>query len=122
MKKAPKDIDTYLLDFSEEIQKKLDLIRTTIRKASPDSVECIAYSVPAFRYRGKLLVLFGAYQKHIGFYATPSGNEAFDKELSVYPQGKGSVQFPYDQEIPFDLIARIAQFREGEIAAKAKKK
>ena len=57
---------------------------------------------------------FAAFKNHIGFYATPTGHNAFEKELSVYKQGKGSVQFPIDQPMPLDLIVRIAKFRAKE--------
>ena len=53
-------------------------------------------------------------EKHIGFYATPTGHEKFKKEMSKYKQGKGSVQFPLDQPLPTDLIARIVKFRVAE--------
>ena len=63
---------------------------------------------------GKPLVYFGGYKNHVGFYATPSGHSSFEKELSLYKQGKGSVQFPLSQAIPYDLIARIVAFRVNE--------
>jgi uncharacterized protein YdhG (YjbR/CyaY superfamily) len=65
------------------------------------------------------LVYFAGYKNHIGFYATPSGHEAFQKELSKYKQGKGSVQFPLNQTIPFDLIEQIVRFRVQENAEKS---
>ena len=57
---------------------------------------------------------FAAYKNHIGFYATPTGHEEFKKELSVYKQGKGSVQFPLKDEIPYQLIRKIVKFRKNE--------
>lgn len=64
-------------------------------------------------------MLFGAFQKHIGFYATPSGHRKFQPELSIYPGGKGSVQFPLDQPIPYSLIGQIVRFRVRENSEKA---
>ena len=57
---------------------------------------------------------FAAYKKHIGFYPTPTGIEKFKKELSAYQGAKGSVQFPLDKPIPYDLISKIATFRVKE--------
>ena len=68
--------------------------------------------MPGFFLNNKPLVYFAGYKNHIGFYATPNGHEKFAEELSVYKQGKGSVQFPLNKEIPFDLIRRIVEFRK----------
>ena len=80
----------------------------------------MAYGMPAYKLKGKPLVFFGGFKKHIGFYATPSGHTEFASELSAYKQGKGSVQFPLDHAIPFDLIKRIVAFRVKEVSAKTK--
>ena len=74
----------------------------------------IAYGMPGFYLNKKPMVYFAAYKNHIGFYATPTGHEEFKKELSVYKQGKGSVQFPIKDEIPYQLIRKIVKFRKNE--------
>ena len=48
--------------------------------------------------------------------------EAFKDELSVYEGAKGSVQFPLDQPIPYDLISRIVKFRVKENLERAEAK
>jgi uncharacterized protein YdhG (YjbR/CyaY superfamily) len=70
--------------------------------------------MPAYKTHGKPLVYFAAFKDHIGFYATPSGHSKFAKELSNYRQGKGSVRFPIDKPVPFELIGRIVEFRVQE--------
>ena len=120
-KPVPKTIDEYIADYPKDIQKLLQQVRVTIKKAAPDAEEKISYGIPTFTLNGNL-VHFGAYEKHIGFYATPTGHEAFKKELSVYKQGKGSVQFPIDQPLPLDLISRIVKFRVKENSEKARSK
>lgn len=107
-------VDAYLSIFSEDIRRVLERIRSIIMDKAPEAVESISYGMPAYKYHGKPLVYFAAQKKHIGFYATPTGHEAFKDELSQYKQGKGSVQFPYSKPIPFDLIGRIVEFRVGE--------
>ncbi|MEY3241874.1 MAG: hypothetical protein RIR11_3313 [Bacteroidota bacterium] len=111
-------IDAYIAQFSTDIQEILGKIQQTIQRAAPESVAVISYMMPAFKLNGKVLVYFAAYKNHIGFYATPTGHEAFRAELSVYKQGKGSVQFPLDKPIPYELIERIVQFRAMENAKK----
>lgn len=109
-------IDQYILKFPQETQEILQQVRQLIKATAPDAVESIAYGMPAYKTNGKPLVYFAGYKHHLGFYATPTGHEAFAEELSAYKQGKGSVQFPLDQDIPYDLIKRIVAFRvEGNL-------
>lgn len=118
------NIDEYIAGFPEGIQEKLEKIRATIRAAAPDAEEAISYGIPTFKLKGNL-VHFAAYKKHIGFYPAPSGIEKFKNELSEYKGEKGSVQFPLDQPIPYELISKIVAFRVQEnleqAAAKQKK-
>lgn len=103
-------IDEYISSFPKNIQKMLGDVRSVIRKVAPDSVEAISYGIPTFKLNGNL-VHFAAFKNHIGFYPTPNGIEEFEKELSVYKQGKGSVQFPVDKPLPLDLISKIVKYR-----------
>jgi uncharacterized protein YdhG (YjbR/CyaY superfamily) len=107
-------IDNYISGFPEEVRKILEQIRAVIRKSAPQAVEAIRYAIPTFILNGKNLVHFAAFNNHVGFYATPTGHEAFKKELSAYKQGKGSVQFPLSDPIPLELIGRIVKFRVQE--------
>jgi uncharacterized protein YdhG (YjbR/CyaY superfamily) len=122
---APKTIDGYIAGFPEDVQLKLQKMRKTIRDAAPDAVEKISYQMPTFALEGNL-VHFAAFKNHIGFYPAPRGIEAFQEELSAYQGGKGSVQFPLEQPVPYDLIRRIVVFRVKDnlekAARKAKKK
>ncbi|MFH6959058.1 iron chaperone [Flavobacterium aquidurense] len=119
--KKPSTIDEYIGGFPNNIQEILKKVRTTIQKAAPDAKEKISYSMPAFEQNG-IVVYFAAFKKHIGLYALPSGHETFKKELSKYKSGKGSVQFPLNAPIPFDLITKIVKFRVKENLEKEKKK
>jgi uncharacterized protein YdhG (YjbR/CyaY superfamily) len=94
MKKGgmPKNIDEYITGFPADVQRILREIRRLIRTAASDAEEAIKYRMPTFVLNGNL-VHFAAFEKHIGFYPTPSGIEAFKDELSAYPNAKGSVQF-----------------------------
>jgi uncharacterized protein YdhG (YjbR/CyaY superfamily) len=93
-------------------------MRKTIKAAAPKAEELISYQMPAYKYKG-VLVYFAAFEKHIGFYATPTGHAAFKNELSKYKTGKGSVQFPLTEPLPLDLVKRIVQFRVKENEAKS---
>ena len=116
-----KSVDEYIKTFPENIQLLLEKVRTTITEKAPEAVESIAYGMPSYKTNGKPLVYFAGFKKHIGFYATPTGHIEFSNELSKYKQGKGSVQFPLDKPIPFDLIGQIVEFRVIENILKTKK-
>ena len=118
----PTTIDEYIAGFPEDIQNILQQVRTTIKTAAPDVEETINYAIPTFTLRGKNLVHFAAFKEHIGFYATPTGNEAFKEDLSAYKGGKGSVQFPLIQPMPLALITKIVKFRVQEVLDKVNKK
>lgn len=107
-------IDAYIARFPKEIQERLQRLRQVILEAAPDTEEAIRYQMPTFRLAGKNLVFFAAFAHHIGFYPIPSGISAFKKELARYKQGKGSVQFPLGEPIPYDLVRRIVLFRVQE--------
>jgi uncharacterized protein YdhG (YjbR/CyaY superfamily) len=106
-------IDEYIADFPEEVQKILGELRAVIKAAAPDAEERISYQIPTFTLKGNL-VHFAAYKKHIGFYPTSSGIQAFKNDLSIYESGKGSVQFPIDKPLPLGLIRNIVKFRVAE--------
>jgi uncharacterized protein YdhG (YjbR/CyaY superfamily) len=110
---APKNIDEYIAGFPRHIQAIMGKIRLAVRTAAPGAEEKISYRMPAFSLKGNL-VYFAAFRKHIGFYPAPTGTEKFQKELSIYKSGKGSIQFPLDQPIPYALISKIVKFRVKE--------
>ena len=114
MKKQFKTIDEYIKTFPKDIRIILERMRQTVREAAPHAVEAISYQMPTFKLNGENLAHFAAWKNHIGFYRIASGTAAFQKELSPYKASKGSVQFPLDRPIPFDLVKKIVIFRVKE--------
>jgi uncharacterized protein YdhG (YjbR/CyaY superfamily) len=110
MKVDLKNVDEYIETFPTEIKSILKAIRAIILKNAPNAIESISYGMPAYKINRKPLVYFAAFKNHIGFYATPTGHAQFAGELSKYKQGKGSVQFPFNN-VPYELIERIIKFR-----------
>lgn len=108
------NVDMYISQFPLKIQEILHKIRMIIYTRVPDNIENISYGIPAYKTNKKPLVYFAAYKNHIGFYPTPSGINYFKEELSLYKISKGSVQFPLNKNIPFDLIEKIIQQRVKE--------
>lgn len=116
MKNTFKNIDEYILLFPE-IKEKLEELRKFILAENPEIEEYIGYQMPAFRYRKKPLVYFAGYKKHIGFYPGPEGIKKFEKDFleREYKFSKGAVQFPLNEDIPFDLVKKMVLFRMAEI-------
>lgn len=114
------NIDQYIASFPKKIQLILEQVRMTIKKASPGAEETISYAIPTFKLNRHNLVHFAAFKNHIGFYPSPSGIKQFKKELSVYTSAKGSVQFPINKPMPFQLVTEIVQFRITEVEKKQK--
>jgi len=114
LKKRCETIDEYIATFSKNVQDILEELRQIIRESAPKSEETISYGIPTFDLNGKHLVHFAAYKNHIGFYPTSSGITRFKKELSHYELSRGTIRFPINEPIPFDLIRKIVKYRVKE--------
>jgi uncharacterized protein YdhG (YjbR/CyaY superfamily) len=117
-KLQPRDIDEYIAAFPPDVQAILHKIRAAIHAAAPDAQESISYAMPTFSQNG-YLVYFAAYKRHIGFYPAPIGVAEFKDEIAEFETGKGTLQFPLDKPIPYDLISKIVAYRLQENLAKA---
>ncbi|WP_342439445.1 DUF1801 domain-containing protein [Paenibacillus sp. FSL L8-0436] len=114
-------VDDYISRSAPEVQEILQTLRKVIQESAPEAKEKISYQMPTFELHGNL-VHFAAFKKHIGLYPAPSGVEAFKEELAEYKGAKGSVQFPLDKPMPYDLIRRIVEFRVAENLQQAEDK
>ncbi|MFM9984774.1 MAG: iron chaperone [Flavobacteriales bacterium] len=114
------EVDKYIAGFPEEVQLKLDEIRSIIRKNAPDAFEKMSYGIPTFDLNGNL-VHFAGYKHHVGFYPGANGIEAFKDEFEKYKWAKGSVQFPLDKKLPVTLITRIVKYRVKQNLEKKQK-
>lgn len=105
----PTTIDEYIAPFPPEVSERLSFLRKLAHEIVPNAEEAIKYGIPTF-VKDKNLFHFAGYKNHIGFYPTPKGIEAFEERLQKYPQGKGSVQFPLNEELPVELIRDMMEF------------
>jgi uncharacterized protein YdhG (YjbR/CyaY superfamily) len=119
-KQGARTIDEYIQGFPKQVRERLESIRRLVRKLAPEAQEKISYQMPTFYLNGNL-VHFAAFKNHIGIYPTPNGISAFQKELSRYKSGKGSVQFPMDEALPIELIGKIVKYRLEQNRNKGKK-
>jgi uncharacterized protein YdhG (YjbR/CyaY superfamily) len=102
-------IDDYISSFPEEVQIILEEVRRTIRSVVPAAEETISYRIPTITLNGRYLVYFAAWKHHISLYPIPRADEALEQELAPYRAAKGTVRFPLQESIPYDLIKRLVE-------------
>ncbi|MBR2792579.1 MAG: DUF1801 domain-containing protein [Erysipelotrichaceae bacterium] len=105
----PQTVDEYIAAQDERVQPRLNKIRAILRKALPEAEECISWSMPTYR-KGRNIIHFAAFKKHIGVYPGGEATEEFAEELAEYDTSKGTIRLPYDRELPSDLLVRIARW------------
>ena len=115
---APTTVDEYIAAFPPEVQRILQRVRRVARAAAPEAREVISYRMPALKQNG-VLVYFAAFKNHIGLYPPISGDADIAKAVAPYAGEKGNLRFPFDEPIPYDLIARITALRLKQDLAKA---
>lgn len=109
-----RSIDEYIRTFPEDVQKKLEKIRQTIRKVAPDAEETISYEMPTFQLDGSYLIYFAGWKNHISLYPVPSTEKTLHEELAPYLSGKGTAKFPLKKPVPYDLVEKIVEYRLRE--------
>ena len=118
MKAKPQTIDEYLAPLSREKRATLEKLRKMLKAAAPRAEECISYGIPGFRLGGRLLVSFGAAEKHCAFYPGSYPLKAHQDELKAYDNSKGTIRFPVDSPLPATLVRKLVKRRMAEYAAK----
>ncbi len=114
-----KNVEEYLATLPAPAKKIFKELRKTIKQAAPEAEEVISYNIPALKLHG-MLVYYAAWKEHVSIYPRTAGMEkAFKKELAPYEGGKGTLKFPTDKPVPFDLISKIVKLRVRENLEKA---
>ncbi|MDO4409508.1 MAG: DUF1801 domain-containing protein, partial [Eubacteriales bacterium] len=112
----PQNIDEYIAAQDEKIQPRLNEIRSVLRAALPDAEERISWSMPTY-WKGKNIIHFAAFKKHIGLYPGDKATAAFKDELAGFDISKGTIRLPHDRELPVAMIERIAKWCYEEYRA-----
>lgn len=112
--KAFDTIDECISTFPKDVQVKLEKIRKIIKTTAPSATETISYGIPTFKINGRNLIHFNGYKNHIAIYPGSHAVEVFKKDLKDYKTSKGTIQFPIEKELPYDLIKKIIEFRLKE--------
>jgi uncharacterized protein YdhG (YjbR/CyaY superfamily) len=118
-----KSVDEYIASQPEAVQRVLNRVRSTIRKAVPGAEEMLSYKIPTYKLNGRPVLYFAGWRQHYSLY--PSNNHlvaAFKDELAPYEISKGTIRFPLSEPVPVKLIEGIAKFRAKEVAGREKAK
>jgi len=100
-------VDEYISSFPADVQEQLQAVRRAMRAAAPGTEEAISYGIPTFMLDGRYLVYFAGWKRHISIYPIPAVDAQLDREIERYKAGKGTLRFPLDEPIPYDLIGRL---------------
>ena len=110
------DVDAVLAALPGAVREALEALRETIRAVAPTAVEGINYGVPAFKYRGRPFVSFGAGKAHCSFYVqSPAVMDAHADELDGYDTSKGTIRFRAEEPLPAALVTKLVRARMAEI-------
>lgn len=115
MTDKPTTVDEYINTFPEDLQVILRQVRETIQRTIPDAHEKISYGIPTFTLNGTYVIYFSGWKHHMSLYPIPHAQELQD-ELEPYKAGKGTLQFPLNKPIPYDLIEKVAKALTAENA------
>lgn len=108
-----KTVDEYIAQYDGDVRERMVKLREIILSCSPDISEKISWGMATFVLNGNL-VHFSGEMRHIGFHPAPSGVLFAMDRLEGYKYSKGTIQFPYDKPMPYDLIREIVLFRVSE--------
>jgi len=106
----PTTITGYIAAAPKPVHARLREMHSLIMASAPGATQSLKWSKPAYSYR-RILVVFGSFKHHLGFFITPAVKRAFAKELAGYKTASSSVQLPYDKPLPKALIRKIVRFR-----------
>jgi len=110
-------VDDYISLLPEQVQEIMQSMRKAVREAAPAAMEIISYKMPAFKMND-IVVWYGAFKHHVGFFPTAKAIEEFKNDLSKYKASKGTIQFPFERPLPLGLVKKIVKFRVKEIQNK----
>jgi uncharacterized protein YdhG (YjbR/CyaY superfamily) len=109
------EVDEFLANVPAPSRMVLEQLRQTIRALVPEATEKIGYGIPAFYYKGRPLVSYGAGKSHCSFYVqSPAVMEAHRDDLEGYDTAKGTIRFQSDRPLPAELVEKLVQARMAE--------
>ena len=108
MAEGYESIDAYIATFPASVQEILQSMRSAIATALPSATEAITYNIPTFRINGKNVIHFAGWKHHVSVYPVPEGDSELNAKLAAFEHGKGTLKFPLNEPVPYDLVAAVA--------------
>ena len=102
-------VDEYIGALPADVQEVLQEVRRTVRAVVPDAGEKISYQIPTVTLDGKALLYFSGWKEHVALYPIPPVDDDLAAAIEPYRSGKGTLKFPLNKPIPYDLITRLTQ-------------
>lgn len=120
MKSVPATIEDYLNPLPDLVRMRMQQVAHTIMEVCPEAQPTIQYGMPTFIWKGKVLIHYAAYKKHLGIYPVPtSGTDLVDLFKGYKTSGKGTIQFPLAENLPVELLREIIRYRMDLIKSKS---
>ena len=117
IKTKPRTIDEYLALTKPKQRAALEKLRKAIHAAAPGAEEYIGYGLAGFKFNGRPLVYFGAWEGHCALYAaSPAVQKKFQKELKGFECSKGTIRFTLEKPLPTTLVKALVKARIAENA------
>ncbi len=110
----PKTVDEYIEAAPEHAREKLGELRALLRSVAPNAFEDLKWGQPVLVEK-RILFSYAAFKNHLTFMPTGPALAPFQDELSVLKTGKDTIQLPYDQPLPKELIRKVAAFRYRDV-------
>lgn len=107
--------EAYFATQSPAVRERLERIQQTVECRVPLAQRCISYRMPAFRQR-RVVFYFAAFKKHIGVYPPVTDDPALIVVIARYRGPKGNLSFCLNEELPLDLIGRVAEALAAQYA------
>ncbi|WP_400995115.1 iron chaperone [Agromyces sp. GXQ0307] len=105
---AAQTVDEYIAAFPDDVADRLRRVRAAIVAEVPEPEEKVRYGIAAVMLGGRYALHFAGWKQHIGIYPVPTLPEPLESEVAPYRSGADSVTFRHRDELPVELIGRIA--------------
>ncbi len=108
-------INDYLDHLTPAQKSQFERIRNIVNDVVPEANESFSYGMPAFKYKNKPLLYFGAFKNHMSVFPTSEPIQKLNDKLSKFLTSKGTLQFTENNPIPESLLKQILTIRINAI-------
>ena len=119
-KRKPENVEDYIEQLPQIAQAKIKELRAILKSLAPEAKEGLKWGKPVFESE-TILFAYSAHKSHLSFIPTGSALKPFEKELIGFVTKKDSVQFLFENQLPENLIRKIAEYRKKEVEERGAK-